>query len=880
MIDKQIVVWTPKTMQNFDFLGNIRRYSLDYLSPSRCWQDGISMGNGDLNALAWEEDGLYPRWELNHSRIWDERVPHFKRHSMEHIRRIAAGEFPFASEMSKEAMLDDVPYAQMNTPKYGGFLRLCFGLQPQHAPAHRITKRLDLAEATLETSLDRHLSHPRIASYVCASENLLVVSARHVSLVTAFRNTVEIGRDAETCQPAAVASAEDDMMFLSQSLPTMHYVIAAKVVPRGGGEYRALFDKMTDPRNYSWGEPSKTVQCTASRDMASARLAGDFDVILTIVTSKEGEEPLNLAKKRLDDAAKRLEALRAEHVSKWADFWKANAVELNQPFLNRLWYLSNYHLRCGMGGPVPFGLCGPWIGRSQTSTHALPWNGCFTNDYNAQLPNMAADTVNHPNLSMPMFRLLKEQLPNAQRNAAELETPGALYPITSGLSGVECGSGPYRFCQVAGPYWCFVMLRHYRMTHDDGFLENTFLPVLEQVSLFFCNWLEWNEKEQKYHLRMSQNPELMYFTLEDPTDTLAYLKATLQAAVQHLPDGELAKKCRHVLAHYPDYALHPNGILALRGFPTDHMHHFRTVTPLYPTGEADPLHPSGLLEHARMELDNPMWDYFMKSYACREGFQEGWTGRVYHRAIPACRLGNYQLAHKLLCNLIAGNVKPNGLVSHNIAILADSRQSEANIANVPETQTHHDHGPEPIRLLEVASGRCWEECTEDLECKEKMFPVLEGPAVYLLLVSEMLMQCYNGVLRLFPCWDKRKDASFISLRAEGAMLVSSELKDGIVRYVQIKAEKPVEFTLLSPWDTPVYIGGKGPKPLERLSPFHLESRQELLISVDAKPEFAEQFDKAPLAGVDEIFFDDGTGAILGKPEMSKYYAFLEKIRGF
>ena len=481
-----------------------------------------------------------------------------------------------------------------------------------------------------------------------------------------------------------------------------------------------------------------------------------------------------------------------------------------------------------------------------------------------------------------MFHQLNTQLPNARKNAESLETPGAFYPNTSGLTGEECGNGPYRFCQVAGPYWCFVMLRHYRMTRDDGFLKHTFLPVLGEVSRFFCNWLVWEEKEQKYHLRMSQNPELMYFTLEDPTDTLAYLKVTLQAAVNYLADGDLVQKCRHVLDHFPEYALHPNGILALKGFSPDHMHHFRTVTPLYPTGEADPLHPSELLEHARMELDNPMWDYFMKSYACRSGFQEGWTGRVYHRALPACRIGNYELAHKLLCNLIAGNVKPNGLISHNIAILADSSESEANIANVPVTQTHHDHGPEPIRLLEVASGRCWEECTEDLDCKEKMFPVLEGPAVYLLLISEMLMQCYNGILRLFPCWNKGKDASFISLRAEGALLVSSELKDGIVRYVRVHAEKPTEFQLLSPWETgtPVHIDGKAPRTLERLSEFSLAANEELLISVDAKPELQLFGDSAPLPGVDEILFEDGTGAILGKPELSKYYAFLEKIRGF
>ena len=36
---------------------------------------------------------------------------------------------------------------------------------------------------------------------------------------------------------------------------------------------------------------------------------------------------------------------------------------------------------------------------------------------------------------------------------------------------------------------------------------------------------------------------------------------------------------------------------------------------------------------------------------------------------------------------------------------------------------------------------------------------------------------YEGVIRLFPCWNKKSNASFTNLRADGAFLVSAELKN-------------------------------------------------------------------------------------------------------
>jgi hypothetical protein len=66
-------------------------------------------------------------------------------------------------------------------------------------------------------------------------------------------------------------------------------------------------------------------------------------------------------------------------------------------------------------------------------------------------------------------------------------------------------------------------------------------------------------------------------------------------------------------------------------------------------------------------------------------------------------------------------------------------------------------------------------------------------------VNEMLCMSHRQVLRLFPVWPKNKDARFWSLRAEGAFLVSSALKDGKVQFAEIHSEKGRDCTLANPW---------------------------------------------------------------------------------
>jgi hypothetical protein len=66
-------------------------------------------------------------------------------------------------------------------------------------------------------------------------------------------------------------------------------------------------------------------------------------------------------------------------------------------------------------------------------------------------------------------------------------------------------------------------------------------------------------------------------------------------------------------------------------------------------------------------------------------------------------------------------------------------------------------------------------------------------------VNEMLCSGHQGVLRLFPVWNRDRDASFHQIRVEGAFLVSAKLEGGKIGDVTVFSEQGRELNLLNPW---------------------------------------------------------------------------------
>ena len=66
-------------------------------------------------------------------------------------------------------------------------------------------------------------------------------------------------------------------------------------------------------------------------------------------------------------------------------------------------------------------------------------------------------------------------------------------------------------------------------------------------------------------------------------------------------------------------------------------------------------------------------------------------------------------------------------------------------------------------------------------------------------INEMLLQSFQGKLRVFANWPADTDARFGDLRAFGAFLVSSDVRAGVVQYVRVVSDRGLLLTLVNPW---------------------------------------------------------------------------------
>ncbi len=86
----------------------------------------------------------------------------------------------------------------------------------------------------------------------------------------------------------------------------------------------------------------------------------------------------------------------------------------------------------------------------------------------------------------------------------------------------------------------------------------------------------------------------------------------------------------------------------------------------------------------------------------------------------------------------------------------------------------------------------------------------QGPMTEILGIiaplQEMLLQSWDGSIRIFPAWPNDVDADFVRFRAEGAFLVSASQTDGCIGNVTIESLAGSRCTLASPWpDSPVRV---------------------------------------------------------------------------
>ncbi len=76
---------------------------------------------------------------------------------------------------------------------------------------------------------------------------------------------------------------------------------------------------------------------------------------------------------------------------------------------------------------------------------------------------------------------------------------------------------------------------------------------------------------------------------------------------------------------------------------------------------------------------------------------------------------------------------------------------------------------------------------------------LENCPIFANTLNEMVLQSFEGIVRIFPCWESKTNVKFRALRADGAFLISSEMKDGVIPYVEIVSEMGETLRIQNPY---------------------------------------------------------------------------------
>lgn len=539
-------------------------------------------------------------------------------------------------------------------------------------------------------------------------------------------------------------------------------------------------------------------------------------VVVGFCTNHDQEDYFEAAIQKVKTvSATSLKQLRIAHEQWWADFWSASRVEIGDTLIEKHYYGSQYLLAsCSRNKNFPPGLWGISLTRDATLNGA--WEGDYHTNYNHQAPWWGSYSSNHVSLSDPYDTPVLEYMENAKKHANDfLDCRGVYYPV---------GIGPRGFCSSMYPLTAEKMKYHYRIeetgieggymflgqksnavfctanmfmrfyhTYDQAYAEKVY-PFIREVANFWEDYLTFeNGRYVSYDDSFWEvGPWMGKEWKKDygdfnPTVTLGMLRMLFKGIHEMSSflktDLDRQEKWQHILDHLsPVPTVEVNGGIRIKACEGGTGSGSRTLPGFgrvmmhgltFPTGvtgvKTDPVF-AGIL---RKEIDRwgkePMGDANWDNLS--NGFETTFTSAARLGYNPDTLL--FRLKERVLMTLL-----PNLWV--------------------------------PQRGGGIETLSAIPSC-----------------------INEMLLQGYEGIIRVFPTWPANKDAKFENLRTYGAFLVSSKKINGMVNYVELLSEKGRPCTFENPWgNTEVKLERNG-KKAEKLSgeviKFNTEENEHIMI---------------------------------------------------
>lgn len=485
-------------------------------------------------------------------------------------------------------------------------------------------------------------------------------------------------------------------------------------------------------------EPGKTVRllCATSGNFKS----GDC-LAAAISKTKESADP------------HRLRVLEDQHRGWWKNYWEKSFVSIPDSLVEGQYYLSLYGTASASRDPdFPPGLLGTWVTQEQPA-----WVADYHLNYNHQAAFYALYPANRIEQATPFYAPLLAFMPRGKYYSEKIPgIPDGIYcPVGIGPLGIETTR------------WTPLMAR-YHWTKD--YMEN-----IEDEGMF------WGQKSNA-----------------------SYAVANLSMQFYLTWDEEFTRKVypfvRAAAVFWEKYLVYEDG----RYVDYNDAIHEGTI------GDKNPLLSLGLIRQT-MRTATDMSELLGEDADKREK----WMHIHDHMSqYPVFERGGKTVFRYTETGIewVGGNtlgiqhIYPAGAIGldSDPHLLAIARNTIGEMQRWLDSNGNNSFFPAAVR-----TGYHPDTILYHLGCYARhAFPNgfqqdnphgVETLSTVPNTVNEMLCMGHQGVLRLFPVWNRSKDASFHQIRAEGAFLVSAKLEKGEVGPVTIVSEQGRELHLLNPW---------------------------------------------------------------------------------
>ncbi len=441
----------------------------------------------------------------------------------------------------------------------------------------------------------------------------------------------------------------------------------------------------------------------------------------------------------------------------WNHYWMQSSITIPDQVLQKQWYMEIYKLGAATGnGAPPISLQAVW---TADNGKLPPWKGDFHNDLNTQLSYWPTYSSNHIEQESGYIKWLEDNKPEFEKYTKDFfEVPGLNVPGVCSINGHAMGGWiQYAFGPTVSAWLAHHFYLHWRYTLDRNFLEKDAYPWIREVATYL-EAISIKDNQGMRRLPLSSSPEIYNNSREawfsDMTNfDLGLTRWTFEKAAELAGELGISTDQHHwksVLSEWPPLDIDSEtGLTWAKGKPYNESHrHFSHLVAFHPLGVIDM--SKGNDDQRIIRSTIATLDRLGPDWWC--GYSYSWLGNLKARAFDGNGAADaLRIFATDFC--LKNSFHVNG---------DQSKSGKSKFVYRPFT--------------------------------------LEGNFAFAAGIQEMLIQSHTGVIRIFPAIpDSWKIASFSTMRAEGAFIVSASMVNGEVTSVDIVSEKGGDLKIASPF---------------------------------------------------------------------------------